>query len=74
MIHADGSTLNTTDLHRWAIHSNPPGKDFYDWQGRCLSTNQVFNPYKVWTFLTQIKKSQMRSTLKHFAIIFLKLF
>lgn len=47
VIHADGSSLNTTDSHRWAIHNNPPGKDFYDWQGRCLSTNQVYNPYKV---------------------------
>lgn len=47
MIHADGATLNTTEAHRWAIHSTPPGKDFYDWQNRCISTNQVYNPYKV---------------------------
>ncbi|XP_031640527.1 uncharacterized protein LOC116352238 isoform X2 [Contarinia nasturtii] len=47
LIHADGSSLNTTKDHRWAIHSNPPGKDFYDWQNRCVSTNQIHNPYKV---------------------------
>lgn len=47
MIHADGSTQNNTFAHRWAIHSSAPGKDFYDWQNRCLSAGNVFNPYKV---------------------------
>lgn len=47
LIHADGSTQNNTDLHRWAIHLDPPGKDFYNWSGRCLSTGEIFNPYKV---------------------------
>ncbi|XP_014088313.2 uncharacterized protein Rsod [Bactrocera oleae] len=47
LIHADGSTQNNTFEHRWAIHSNAPGKDFYDWQNRCLSTGNVFNPHKV---------------------------
>ncbi|XP_055314851.1 uncharacterized protein LOC129575370 isoform X3 [Sitodiplosis mosellana] len=47
LIHADGASTNTSQSHRWAIHSNPPGKDFYDWQNRCASTNQVHNPYKV---------------------------
>lgn len=47
LIHADGSTQNNTFDHRWAIHSSAPGKDFYDWQDRCISTGQVFNPYKV---------------------------
>lgn len=56
VIHADGSSLNTTDSHRWAIHNSPPGKDFYDWQGRCLSTNQVYNPYKVKTFKRSLRQ------------------
>lgn len=47
LIHADGASTNTSESHRWAIHSNPPGKDFYDWQNRCASTNHVHNPYKV---------------------------
>lgn len=47
LIHADGSTQNNTDDHRWAIHYDPPGKDFYDWQNRCLSSGDVFNPHKV---------------------------
>lgn len=47
LIHADGSTLNSSDSHRWAIHHDAPGKDFYNWTGRCLSTHHVYNPYKV---------------------------
>lgn len=47
LIHADGSSVNTTDKHRWAIHVEPPGKDFYNWTGRCLSTGQIYNPYNV---------------------------
>ncbi|KRT83375.1 hypothetical protein AMK59_3560, partial [Oryctes borbonicus] len=47
IVHADGSTLNNSASHRWAIHSSPPGKDFYSWQNRCLSANEVYNPYKV---------------------------
>ncbi|KAL9892126.1 superoxide dismutase family protein Rsod isoform 1-T1 [Glossina fuscipes fuscipes] len=47
LIHADGSTQNNTFEHRWAIHSSAPGKDFYDWQNRCISAGNVFNPYKV---------------------------
>ncbi|XP_052836220.1 LOW QUALITY PROTEIN: uncharacterized protein LOC128252495 [Drosophila gunungcola] len=47
LIQADGSTQNTTYEHRWAIHSNAPGKDFYDWQQRCISAGPVYNPYRV---------------------------
>lgn len=47
LIHADGSTLNSSESHRWAIHHDAPGKDFYNWTGRCLSTHHVYNPYKV---------------------------
>uniref|UniRef100_A0A182IXP5 Superoxide dismutase copper/zinc binding domain-containing protein n=1 Tax=Anopheles atroparvus TaxID=41427 RepID=A0A182IXP5_ANOAO len=46
LIHADGSTINNTALHRWAITDDPPGKDFYDWQNRCVSTGGVYNPFK----------------------------
>lgn len=47
LIHADGSTQNTSHSHRWAIHLEPPGKDFYNWSGRCLSAGDVYNPHKV---------------------------
>ncbi|XP_037029000.1 uncharacterized protein LOC119069178 isoform X1 [Bradysia coprophila] len=47
LIHADGSTLNKSLDHRWAIHHHPPGMDFYNWTARCLSTGDVYNPYKV---------------------------
>jgi hypothetical protein len=47
LIHADGSHQNNTENHRWAINLEPPGKDFYDWQNRCISTGEVYNPYKV---------------------------
>ncbi|EDW39378.1 GL14064 [Drosophila persimilis] len=48
LIQADGSTQNTTFDHRWAIHSSAPGKDFYDWQQRCLSAGGIHNPFKVY--------------------------
>lgn len=47
LIHADGAALNTSEAHRWAIHHEAPGKDFYNWTGRCLSAAHVYNPYKV---------------------------
>lgn len=47
LIHADGSAVNNSDSHRWSIHVHPPGKDFYSWQNRCISTGEIFNPYKV---------------------------
>lgn len=47
LIHADGYNKNTTHNHRFAIHQDPPGKDFYSWQNRCSSTKQIFNPSKV---------------------------
>lgn len=47
LIHADGANLNNSDAHRWAISLNPPGKDFYSWQNRCISAGEPFNPYKV---------------------------
>nr|XP_023029851.1 uncharacterized protein LOC111517802 [Leptinotarsa decemlineata] len=47
LVHADGAALNNSAEHRWAIHDLPPGKDFYNWTGRCLSSGPVYNPYKV---------------------------
>ncbi|KAJ8968153.1 hypothetical protein NQ314_002407, partial [Rhamnusium bicolor] len=47
LVHADGAALNNSADHRWAIHEFPPGKDFYNWTGRCLSAGKIFNPYKV---------------------------
>uniref|UniRef100_A0A182R615 Superoxide dismutase copper/zinc binding domain-containing protein n=1 Tax=Anopheles funestus TaxID=62324 RepID=A0A182R615_ANOFN len=46
LIHADGSTVNRTADHRWAIMDDAPGKDFYDWQNRCVSAGGVYNPFK----------------------------
>ncbi|XP_076244983.1 uncharacterized protein Rsod [Calliopsis andreniformis] len=47
LIHADGNALNNSAQHRWMIHDNPTGKDYYNWTGRCLSTGEPYNPYKV---------------------------
>lgn len=44
-VHADGSNVNNTHEHRWAVHENPPGKDFYNWTARCLSAGRVYEPY-----------------------------
>ncbi|XP_066586391.1 uncharacterized protein Rsod [Prorops nasuta] len=46
LVHADGKTLNNSAEHRWMIHDNPPGKDYYNWTGRCLSAGDVYNPHK----------------------------
>lgn len=47
LIHADGASINNSESHRWSIHSHQPGKDFYSWQNRCISTGEIYNPYKV---------------------------
>ncbi|XP_031842214.1 uncharacterized protein Rsod isoform X2 [Nomia melanderi] len=47
LVHADGNALNNSASHRWMLHDNPPGKDYYNWTGRCLSTGDPYNPYKV---------------------------
>lgn len=47
LVHSDGTSLNNSIDHRWAIHVNSEGKDYYNWTGRCLSTGDIFNPYKV---------------------------
>ncbi|GBP28787.1 hypothetical protein EVAR_19831_1 [Eumeta japonica] len=45
MIHADGANVNNTFEHRWAIHENAPGADYYNWSQRCLSAGKVYEPY-----------------------------
>ncbi|XP_032523297.2 uncharacterized protein LOC116774686 isoform X1 [Danaus plexippus] len=47
MVHADGANINNTFEHRWALHSEPPGKDYYNWTGRCLSAGSLFDPYGI---------------------------
>lgn len=47
VIHADGSNVNNSADHRWAINENPPGKDFYNWTARCVSAGNVSNTFKV---------------------------
>lgn len=51
LVHADGSNTNNSAEHRWAIHENPPGKDFYNWTARCLSAGSIYNPYKVRNYI-----------------------
>ncbi|CAH0763523.1 unnamed protein product [Diatraea saccharalis] len=47
MVHADGANVNNTFEHRWAIHERPPGADYYNWTGRCLSAGVVYEPYGI---------------------------
>lgn len=54
MIHADGTSQNNTEKHRWMIHEFPPGRDFYNWSGRCLSAGKTYNPFKVWFTLIHL--------------------
>lgn len=58
MILADGNTPVDSYDHRWGIHENPPGKDFYNWTGRCLSAGAAFNPHHLDTKPTDCKESQ----------------
>ena len=36
---------------RWMIHDLPPGKDYYNWTERCLSTGAPYNPQKVYKII-----------------------
>lgn len=47
LVHADGAQLNHTYDHRWAIHTLPTGKDYYNWTARCLSAGDIYNPNQV---------------------------
>ena len=46
LVYSDGNH-NTTGDHEFRIHKDPPGKDFYNWTGRCTSAGPRFNPYRV---------------------------
>ncbi|XP_041985312.1 uncharacterized protein LOC121737698 isoform X1 [Aricia agestis] len=47
LVHADGSNVNNTRDHRWAIHEHAPGADYYNWTARCLSAGRVFEPHSM---------------------------
>jgi Cu/Zn superoxide dismutase len=47
LVHSDGISLNNTADHRWGVHVEARGKDYYNWTGRCLSAGEMYNPYKV---------------------------
>ncbi|XP_040583567.1 uncharacterized protein Rsod [Lepeophtheirus salmonis] len=46
LVYSDGTKNDTRD-HDWHVHVLSPGKDFYNWTGRCNSAGRHFNPYKV---------------------------
>ena len=46
LIYSDGSKNDTFD-HKWHVHTNIPGRDFFNWTGRCLSAGGHYNPYKI---------------------------
>ena len=46
LLYTDGSK-NKTDGHSWHVHVDVPGKDFFNWTGRCLSAGGHFNPYRI---------------------------
>lgn len=47
LILADGNPAKDSFNHRWAIHENPPGIDFYNWTSRCLTAGQIYNPFNL---------------------------
>jgi Cu/Zn superoxide dismutase len=46
LLYSDGSKNDSRD-HRWHVHVQVPGKDFFNWTGRCLSAGGHYNPHKV---------------------------
>lgn len=68
LVHADGTTLNTTREHRWAVTDNPPGADFFNWTARCVSAGAAFNPYKVCKVLNAKQKMELQGF--HYLLIF----
>ena len=46
LIYSDGSKNDSRD-HKWHVHTNIPGRDFFNWTGRCLSSGGHFNPYQI---------------------------
>lgn len=49
LVHADGTTLKSSQEHRWGVSVEPPGKDFYDWQNRCVSAGLFYDGFLVST-------------------------
>ena len=45
LIYSDGTKNDTAD-HKWHVHVEQPGSDYYNWTGRCLSAGGHFNPYR----------------------------
>ena len=48
LLYSDG-TKNDTQNHPWHVHVDVPGKDYFNWTGRCLSAGRHYNPYGVST-------------------------
>ena len=46
LIYSDGTKNDTYD-HKWHVHVETPGTDYYNWTGRCLSAGRHYNPYSV---------------------------
>lgn len=46
LLYSDG-TKNESDSHPWHVHEDIPGKDFFNWTGRCNSAGNHFNPYRI---------------------------
>lgn len=46
LVYSDGNH-NTTGDHEFRIHVTPPGRDFYNWTGRCESAGPRYNPYRI---------------------------
>ena len=46
LIYSDGNH-NTTGDHEFRVHLDPPGKDYFNWTGRCISAGPRYNPYQV---------------------------
>ncbi len=46
LLYSDGTKNHTRD-HRWQVHLERPGRDYFNWTGRCLSAGDQYNPYRV---------------------------
>jgi Cu/Zn superoxide dismutase len=46
LIYSDGSKKDSFE-HKWHVHNNIPGRDYFNWTGRCLSAGGHYNPYKL---------------------------
>lgn len=46
LLYSDGSQ-NDTSGHKWHVHVSEPGKDYYNWTGRCISAGGHYNPYRI---------------------------